>query len=247
MNGPNNSIGWCDFTANPISGKCLHNCLDCYAERIRVRYGKPEKIEFHPNWFDVRQYMRFVDKYKRSPRIFVGSTHDLFGDWIRDKEIQMIIDQCRIAEDMVEPYRTPYNPQFLFLTQNPKRYQEFVWPHNCWLGTTVRRVNELYRIDELLVAQARIHFVSLEPLLESLAGHFTCFLDVELGRPDWFILGCKTPYHKEFKIEWADYVVAACVERNIPIWVKKLPDKKGKANSDMAQWPSWARRRELPK
>jgi len=247
MNGPDNNIGWCDFTANPVSGKCLYNCPDCYAERIRIRYGKPEKIEFHPDWLDVSQYIRFVDKYNRAPRIFVGSMHDLFGNWIRDKEIQKVIDRCRIAEDMREPYRTPHNPQFIFCTQNPKRYQEFNWPDNCWLGTTIRIPEETERIKLIMQTKAKIHFVSFEPLLsKNLRIWDYALSQPRCGKFDWAIIGCKTPYHKDFQIEWLKDLLYDINRMETPVFIKKLPDEKGKAIDDMIRFPEWARRREWP-
>ena len=52
---------------------------------------------------------------------------DLFGDWVKGHQIRHII------------YITTLYPQhrFLFLTKNPKRYREFEFPKNCWLGATI--------------------------------------------------------------------------------------------------------------
>ena len=237
MNGPNNSIGYCDFTANPVSGKCLHNCPDCYAERIRVRYAKPAEIKYHPDWLNAGQIRTFIKKNNRPPKIFLGSMHDLFGDWIDNGAIQDTIDRCKDHPEVI----------FQFLTQNPKRYQEFTWPDNCWIGTTCRTHAEAEdRIPLLIQAKAKIRFVSFEPLLENVKPIYT----LSYFMPDlihWCIVGCKTPYHKGFLAQWAKDIIEQCRIAKVPVWVKQLPNADGKAIKDMNEFPIWARRREFPK
>lgn len=69
-------IEWCQFTSNPVRGKCLHACPYCYAERIRKRFGKPEEMSWHA------EELTAIEKRKKSAVIFMGSMYDLFGAWV---------------------------------------------------------------------------------------------------------------------------------------------------------------------
>jgi protein gp37 len=115
---------------------------------------------------------------------------DLFGDWVLGDEIQRVIDACETREDVI----------FQFLTKNPKRYEEFSFPENCWLGTTVESEEQTYRIDELNHAvnvQDNYIFVSFEPLLGPIKH--------SLHGLDWIIIGGMTgPGAKPYQVQWVN-------------------------------------------
>lgn len=135
-------IEWTQFTSNPVRGKCLHACPYCYAERIRLRFGQPAELSWHP------EELRTIEKRKKPAVIFMGSMHDLFGHWIPDEWIISLITTAKLCRQHT----------FLFLTKNPARYLEFEWPENCWYGATVTMP------DAQMVLGPR-SFVSIEPLL----------------------------------------------------------------------------------
>jgi protein gp37 len=144
-------IEWTEFTSNPIKGKCLHNCWYCYAERMRQRFGWPEEISWHP-----KELVSIVRRKKPST-YFLGSMHDIFGDWIPGEWIQEIIDTTRICNDHT----------FLFLTKNPARYVGFEFPMNCYLGATLTNPHAIPNEDFAPLDEAPNHvFMSFEPLLE---------------------------------------------------------------------------------
>ncbi len=184
-------IEWCDFTINPIKGICRNDCWYCYAKRMYKRFG----------WYEhIRQdYLVFSDMPKKPSRIFIGSTHDIFGDWIPYHWIQDIINYCK------------YTPQhtFIFLTKNPERYAEFVFPENCLLGATVTEKKDLWRIDTMRNIKG---FISVEPLLEDVS-------DLSFRGIDWIIIGGLTPrpVHKK---EWVDGIIKQARQLSIPIFLK---------------------------
>lgn len=127
-------------------------------------------------------------KQKKSAKIFVCSMADLFGDWVPREWIRKVLFVCHD------------NPQhtFQFLTKNPKRYQEFKFPKNCWLGATVdfpdqKRINVLnYKTD--------YKFISFEPILGDMSG-------LNLTGIDLCIIGRDTsPGAKRPKQEWIDSI-----------------------------------------
>jgi protein gp37 len=90
MNGPQNAIGWCDYTWNPVTG-CLHHCTfgptraACYAEGIARRFagGKAFPQGFAPTFHPER--LSEPQKVKAPARIFAVSMGDLFGPWVPDE------------------------------------------------------------------------------------------------------------------------------------------------------------------
>lgn len=180
-------IEWADYTWNPVTG-CKHGCQYCYAQRIHNRFNK--NIKWEDPVFHLDR-LRDPFKEKKPSKIFVCSMADLFGDWISHAKISEVLAVAT------------FNPRhkFMFLTKNPKRYQKFYFPENCWLGTTITGKHELFRYDHLREkAGKNILFISIEPILTS----FKCvrFKDI-----DMIILGAMTgPGAIKPKPEWIESV-----------------------------------------
>jgi len=149
-----NGISWTEWTWNPVVG-CKHNCWYCYAKKMNDRFNWIPKWN-KPKFFFER--VREPFKLKKPSKIFVCSMADLFGDWVGGSTIQLIIDVVKS------------NPQhtFQFLTKNPKRYKEFNFPENCWLGITIDVVNQ-ERLNQLKQRNYKYKFVSFEPLLGNMS------------------------------------------------------------------------------
>lgn len=132
-------IEWTDYTWNPMVG-CLHGCYYCYAKKINDRFGYIEKWN-EPKFFPDRLKIKFPDK---PSKIFVGSMSDVMGNWIYSEWIEKIIEVAKA------------NPKhiFQFLTKNPKRYKDFVFPVNCWLGVTITSNKDHQRVLDFYKAVA---------------------------------------------------------------------------------------------
>jgi len=152
---------------NPIKGLCKGGCWYCYARRMYQRFKWPQEVTYRPEELDK------IAQIKEPSRIFVCSTHDLFGEWIPDKWIFNIITKLQNY-----PQHT-----FLLLTKNPKRYLDFTFRDNFWLGTTVDTKDNIERINYLRkLKNNNIKFISFEPLL-------TEILNLNLENIDWIIIG----------------------------------------------------------
>lgn len=168
-------IEWTDFTCNPIKGICKYNCPYCYAIRMYKRFGWNPEIRFDHSVFTG------LDKLKDGSKVFIGSTHDIFGEWIPDEWITSLI------------LKAIQNPKiiFIFLTKNPKRYADFAFPKNTWLGysTTGTLFHKWdYRHDE------NIKFVSLEPMQHAMNASLEGYAQrIDF---DWLILGRETGNRK---------------------------------------------------
>jgi protein gp37 len=162
----------------------------------------PDKLDRPKRWKDPR-------------RVFVVSMGDLFhaavpGDY-QDKILDVICDTPRHT--------------FLMLTKRPERMADYFTrkpvPGNVWLGVTVedqQRADE--RLPILRAIDARVRFVSVEPLLEN----------VNLGlvhrdRIGWVIAGAETSPWKG-RARYMDPALAAslgdqCQRTGVPFLFKK--------------------------
>jgi len=201
-------IEWTNYVWNPVTG-CEHGCNYCYARkmanRLRGRYGYPADEPFKPTFHKVKLWDTFPIK---PSKIFVSSMGDLFGDWVPTEWIDRVLDVVRIN----------YKHTFIFLTKNPKRFSQFDFPQNAWLGYSTTG-NLFYKWDER--NDDNIKFVSLEPMQHcidaSLEG-YTQRIDF-----DWIIIGQETGNRKGKHIVTSTelvYTIEFARKANIPVFVK---------------------------
>lgn len=239
-------IEWCDHTWNPITG-CRHDCPYCYARTMTSRFcgdirvnkmckadyrmedgrdgtrlyvlDKPMKNEtggtlvypfgFEPTFHRYR--MDYPDKLKMGNNIFVGAMADIFGDWVPEQWIDEIFEVCMQHDEH----------NYLFLTKNPKRYEEAGVPKgedHLWYGTTVTKEAELMRIS--ILPKESNAFVSIEPIMEDVNPELHTVLFEQLN---WIIVGAETGRKKGKVIpefEWIRKLVLVADSLGIPIFMK---------------------------
>lgn len=184
-------IEWCDYTVNPIKGLCRQGCWYCYARKMYKRFHWNEKVRLDLKCLDS------IKKIKKPSRIFVCSTHDLFGNWIPDKWIFDII---------TELHRYPQHI-FLLLTKNPQRYKDFTFKKNFWLGQTIEQKNDYQTIEN-----DNIKFVSFEPLLNEEIGNYRF-------PADWYIIGGLSPMPRHTH-QCVANILAQASYFGIPVFIK---------------------------
>ena len=88
------------------------------------------------------------------------------------------------------------------------------WP-NVWLGVSVGRMKTAWRLDELRKVPAIVHFVSAEPLLESLA-------DLDLADIEWLIAGGESgPNWRRMETSWAEELRDKCISNGTTFFFKQ--------------------------
>lgn len=239
-------IEWCDHTWNPITG-CRHGCTYCYARTMTsrfagdVRLNKMAKADYqlvdaadgseavyrlekpmmnetgnalvYPFGFEPtyhRYRMDTLDKLKMGNNIFVGAMADVFGAWVPEEWIRDIIGVCE--------NRPQHN--YMFLTKNPKRYNEVGVPlvSNMWYGTSITRESEMRRIKYLPLHKNT--FISFEPLLEDVFPELYGYILKRLG---WIIIGAQTGRRKDKVVpdtEWINKLVRQADIAKIPVFMK---------------------------
>jgi len=190
------SVGWADFSINPIKGLCKSECWYCWNQALYKRKFLTPEIRLDLTVFDHLP--------KKPQKIFLCSTHDLFGDWISKTWRDLIFANI------------PYYPQHTFqiLTKFPQNIDREM-PDNVWLGVSITRPSEMKRWTNLYFHQrANLKFVSFEPLLER--------LDCYPSGPDWIIIGKLTGYgHKhDPDIAWINDIVKDCTNQGTKVFLK---------------------------
>jgi protein gp37 len=173
-------IEWTDKTWNPVTGctKLSAGCANCYAEAMARRL-QAMRISKYANGFSPTLHDDTLGeplKWKRSHTIFVCSMADLFHEAVPFCFIDKVMDTIR---------QTPHH-RYQILTKRSNRMAEYFAqtsvPENVWLGVTVEATDEKSRIDHLRRLQARVRFLSCEPLLQDLG-------EIDLTDIDWVIVG----------------------------------------------------------
>lgn len=160
MNNVKKSIGWADFTINPVKGLCPMACKDnegkeyCYARKMYKRFKRNPEIRLEPHLFNMFHEL----KRKKPSRVFVGSTMELFGDWIKPEWSHSIFSYCKAYSEHT----------FIFLTKKPENLIKWSpFPPNCFVGVSVTQNHQLAdALKYLRQIEATVKFISFEPLLE---------------------------------------------------------------------------------
>jgi len=161
-----------------------------------------------------------VPKTWSKPRkVFVNSMSDLFHD---DVPVEFISEVWAVMK------ATPRHT-YQILTKRPKRMLKvlagpsFKILPNVWLGTSVEDGRVLNRLDAIRRVPAAIRFVSLEPLIGSVA-------DGDLTGIHWAIVGGESgPRAREMKPEWVDEIEAMCRRSGTAFFFKQWGGKNKKA------------------
>ena len=218
VRNPDGSQG---YGCNPIKGKCLHSCDYCWAEQMRLRYKQPEKMSWHP------EELEKIGLLKTPSTVFVGTTYDIWGDWI-DSDYK---------KDILETIEVFHQHTFLFLTKNPKDYSSINIPlMNCWLG--VSETGKEFILDDFYeIIKPNHKFISFEPLLKE--------IDMEHVpiNIDWIIIGALTknskvvqPEEGGTKIEWVLPLIKWANKWKVPVFLK---------NNLLKLYPSLTKRQEI--
>lgn len=204
---------------NHVNGMCKGGNFSCYAYklangRLRGRYLANEseclnadfKNPFTPRfWFSVLEQPKMI---KKPSGIFVCNMSDLFGSWLEDYQCDFwqtavfrIIKEC---------------PQhrFYLLTKQPQNLVKFSpFPNNCWVGVTATNDDMLeHAVWNLVRIQAKIKFISFEPLLLEIQGLYKLI--------DWIIIGAQTKPYKPPSVEWVKSIAEAADRAGIKVFLK---------------------------
>ena len=230
------SIEWTESTWNPLTGctKISPGCKYCYAERMAKRLkamGQPNYV----NGFKLTMHedaLKLPLRWKKPQTIFVNSMSDLFHVGVPDVFIFSAFDVMRRASWHC----------FQVLTKRSERVVEISprlpWADNIWMGVSVENQNHTYRIEHLRQTEAKIKFLSLEPLLGPLR-------HLRLEGIDWVIVGGESgPGARPMDEAWVIDIRNQCQTAGVPFFFKQWGGVQKKKAGRLLEGRSWD---ELPK
>jgi protein gp37 len=148
---------------------------------------------------------------RKKPTIyFVNSMSDLFHQSVPDSYIEQVMEVISRSTQHT----------FQLLTKRADRmakyFKRYAPPKNAWIGVTVEDVKDgLARIEALRRVDARIRFLSVEPLLEDLG-------EIDLTGIHWVIVGGESgPRARPMAREWVLKVQRQCKEQNVQFFFKQ--------------------------
>lgn len=218
------SIEWTEMTWNPVTGctKVSAGCKFCYAESFSKRL-KAMGAEKYQNGFKLTlqpDALKEPYKWKKPRVVFVNSMSDLFH---QDVPVEYIMEVFKVMRD---------NPQHIFqvLTKRADllRYYDsegwLEWSHNIWMGVSVEDERVLKRIELLRQTNARVKFLSCEPLIGPLP-------NMDLEGIDWVIVGGESGRKPRPMDEaWVKDIKEQCQQVNVAFFFKQWGGTNKKKN-----------------
>lgn len=228
-------IKWTDITINPQAGcdRYTKGCDNCYAIGMSARHSGMEYnkalnkytgVVTHRNGrLDWTGHVNFllqileneVSKLNKPQIIFVNSMSDWLHMKITDKQVDWYIDFVTQNPEHV----------FQFLSKRSERLSKLTqtFPDNMWCGVSVCDKKSLHMIDELRNSNAKVKFLSFEPLIEDLG-------KINLKGIDWVIVGGESGAKaRPMDEQWVRSIRDQCIRAGVPLSFK--------------QWGSCAKRR----
>lgn len=210
-------IEWCDYTINPVKGLCPMACSYCYARRMYKRFHWNPEVRYEDPFYDY-----YALKGKPPARVFIGSTMELFGPWVRGEWLH---------NGVFSYIRTYTEHTFILLTKQPQNLATFSpFPKNCWVGVSATdRAKWLEAVQEFQDVQATVKFISFEPLLDwsysdrEPQSHVDYTADwFRRSGINWVIIGRQTPPSRKTtpKVEWIRQIVEAADKAGAKVFLK---------------------------
>jgi protein gp37 len=268
-------IEWTDYTFNPWIGctKVSPGCANCYAEHstpvrtmgIEWGKGKQRHRTSKSNWKAVRSLDRKSAKAGVRTKVFCAS----LADWL-DPEVP-----SHWLCDLLELIQETPNLDWQLVTKRPELFHDrmasvmrdwqgtpgaevadkwrtfMIAPRNVWFGITTENQKTFNdRTNELAFIDAKVKFLSMEPLLEPIT------IKVR-DQIDWIIVGGESgPNARSTDLDWIVSIAAQSAKLRIPLFVKQLGTKVfyeelpiplvHRKGGDIEEFPLGIRRREFP-
>jgi protein gp37 len=230
------SIEWTDATWNPVSGctKISPGCDNCYAERFAERFRGVPKHPFE-NGFDLtlREHKLLEPLSWRSPRrIFVNSMSDLFHKEIPNAFLDRVFETMEHAH--WHTFQILTKRSSLMRRYLNDRYGDRGSPSHMWFGVSIENRAALVRLAHLKQANARVRFISFEPLLEEIA-------ELDLSGIHWAIVGGESgPAARGLDINWVRSIRDQCGRQHVAFFFKQWGGRTPKAKGNRLDGRHWA-------
>jgi protein gp37 len=207
------SIEWTEMTWNPTTGcdKISAGCKYCYAE-VMSRRLQAMGIDKYNDGFKLRIHedaLNIPYTWNKPKVVFVNSMSDLFH---KDVPLSFI-------EKVFEVMNNTPQHTYQVLTKRAERlfelHEHLNWTRNIWMGVSVEDERVTQRIDFLRQTNAKIKFLSCEPLIGPL-------MNLNLQGIDWAIVGGESGRKaRPMKEWWVWDIKQQCQEQGVAFFFKQ--------------------------
>ena len=209
------TIEWTENTWNPVTGcdKISAGCKFCYAEVMTKRLTAMGVEKYKDGFTKVREHPSALHdpyQWKKPKVVFVNSMSDLFHEKVSVEFIQQVFATMNDTDHVYQ-----------VLTKRADRLLELDrqglldWGHNIWMGTSVEDGRVIHRIDQLRRTNARVKFLSCEPLIGPLP-------NLNLQGIDWVIVGGESGRKpRPMQPEWVLDIKDQCKAQNTKFFFKQ--------------------------
>ena len=224
-------IEWSKQTWNPVTGcsKISTGCKNCYAELFAQRRKGMGQLKYAEG-FNLALHENLLTKpfeWKKPKQIFVNSMSDLFHEDVPFEFIQKVFNTMNETPRHTYQILTKRSRNLLDLSK------ELNWTDNIWMGVTVENDDYADRIDHLYQTNAKIKFVSFEPLLNQIH-------NLDLDGIDWVIVGGESGTNaRPMEKEWAIDILNQCVHYDIPFFFKQWGGRNKKKAGRLLKGRIW--------
>lgn len=207
-------IEWTESTWNPVTGctKVSAGCKHCYAETLSRRLHAIG-VKGYENGFAVSIHTDRLGiplRRKKPTLWFVNSMSDLFHPKV----------PFDFVDDVIKIIRATPQHTYQILTKRPGRMRWYfdsrALPTNAWLGTSVEnKKHGVPRIDELQKINAKVRFLSVEPLLEDIG-------KIKLSGIHWVIVGGESGKGaRPMQAAWVESIRKQCTAAKVRFFFKQ--------------------------
>jgi protein gp37 len=216
------NIEWTELTWNPVTGcnKISPGCKFCYAEVMSKRL-KAMGVEKYKEGFLIKTHSDALNipfTWKRSKIVFVNSMSDLFHPQVSTEFIKAVFSVMNQTPQHTYQVLTKRSERVLELSP------ELNWTANIWMGVSVENDDYTFRINDLSKTEAKIKFLSIEPLIGPLKS-------LNLDSINWVIVGGESGHKARIiKKRWIEFVKIKCEENKIPFFFKQWGSSKFNSN-----------------
>jgi protein gp37 len=209
-----------DVEAKWLQSGTSPECQRCYAETLSLRRGwspggawteehEDLNVRLRPERF--KEFAKVPVKSIRLPpsrreRFFVCSMGDLFHRLVPDPFLHHLF---AVANAVPHIYQ--------FLTKRPERAMTWPgpWAEHMWLGTSVGHPATKWRIEALRRSQAKVRFVSMEPMVASM-------LPINLAGIDQVIVGGESGSgYRKLAMPWVREIRDECARTGTAFFMKQ--------------------------
>lgn len=229
------TIEWTNATWNPVTGctKISAGCDHCYAERFSERFRGVPGHPFEQGFDLTLRPERLAQplSWKKAKMVFVNSMSDLFHKDVPADYIGRVFDVMEAANRHIFQILTKRSSLMRRFVN--ERYASDPVPEHIWLGVSVEDRSKRSRIRHLRDTNARIRFLSIEPLIGP-PGR------LDLAGMAWVIVGGESgPNARPMQLAWARSVRDQCIEQKVPFFFKQwggFRPKSGGRELDGREW-----------